>query len=117
MNCQFCNERPAVNSFMFNYMGNEQEIHLCAECTRRLYQYYRMAHYAARPDIWPPQEAAGHRPGDTPFPENAGDDVRQRRQLNGLRARLDDAVAAEHYEEAARLRDEIAQLEKEVYAL
>jgi len=102
---------------MFNYMGEDREIHLCEDCTRRLYQYYRMAHYAAQPDVWPPKAHAGHRLGDTPFPEDAGDAVKLRRRLNGLRVQLDEAVAAEHYEAAARLRDEIAEVEKEVYAL
>lgn len=40
----------------------------------------------------------------------------KRRKLAALRVRLNEAAAAENYEEAAKLRDDIAVMEKEVCA-
>ena len=39
-----------------------------------------------------------------------------RRKLNALKARLTEAAEQEDYEEAARLRDDIAVIEREVCA-
>lgn len=45
-------------------------------------------------------------------PRRAGEQVKRRRHLEQLRKQLNHAVATEQYEEAARLRDEIRQLEQ-----
>ncbi len=45
-------------------------------------------------------------------PRRAGEQVKRRRHLEQLRKLLNQAVATEQYEEAARLRDEIRQLEQ-----
>lgn len=45
-------------------------------------------------------------------PSRAGAHAQLGRQLDQLRARLREAVAREHYEEAARLRDQIRALEQ-----
>lgn len=117
MKCQYCQENEAVNSFLISYPGGSQEVHLCEECTRKAQRYYQMAQQAnPGTALGPRNQAAQRKVGNIPFPENAGGGIRHRRHMNMLRARLDEAVRQEHYEEAARLRDEIAAAQKDVYA-
>lgn len=46
------------------------------------------------------------------IPDDAGEDVKQRREREALRAQLDAAVKAEDYEKAIELRDKLRELEK-----
>lgn len=117
MKCQHCHKNEAVNTFLVAYPGGQQEIHLCEECTKIAQRYYEMAKQS-NPGMFAGNSAATNRKvGSVPFPDNAGAEIRQRRQMNMLRARLEQAVENEHYEEAARLRDQIAAEEKDVYAI
>lgn len=114
MKCQYCNENEAQNTFLVNFPGGQQEVHLCAECTERLRHYYGAMAQAAQQGGFPGWGGSLPRKvGDSPFPEDAGGEVRKRRLINSLRAQMSQAVTEERYEEAARLRDEIAQAEKE----
>lgn len=68
--------------------------------------------------LMPPQTASvpgalepGRAADGTPL--DAGEELKARRHLNELRARLKNAVDAEQYEKAAELRDEIYRLEKQ----
>jgi len=45
------------------------------------------------------------------FPQRSGVELLQKRQVNELRASLKSAIAEENFEEAARLRDEIREME------
>jgi protein arginine kinase activator len=45
-------------------------------------------------------------------PQRAGEQLKRQRRLEQLRKELNQAVASERYEEAARLRDEIRRLEQ-----
>lgn len=118
MKCQHCNERDAVNTFLVAFPGGQQEIHLCEECTKMAKQYYDMAKQMSPGTFRDGGASASQRKvGNVPFPENAGANIRHRRQINMLRARLEQAVKNERYEEAARLRDQIAAEEKDVYAV
>jgi protein arginine kinase activator len=47
------------------------------------------------------------------FPQRMGTELRARREADQLRKQLKEAVDAENYEDAARLRDQIRALEKE----
>lgn len=118
MRCEYCHENDAENTFIISFPGGTQEIHLCSECTEKARQYYEMAR-RANPGSFPGWggEGAGRKKGENPFPSDAGGDIRQRRRLNELRTQLKEAVELEHYEEAARLRDELAAAEKDVYAI
>ncbi|MDB4894484.1 MAG: hypothetical protein JWN15_746 [Firmicutes bacterium] len=49
-------------------------------------------------------------------PKRTGGLVRKKRELEGLRRELHDAIAQEQYEEAARLRDVIRKTETEIQA-
>lgn len=117
MKCQYCNQNDAENTFIVYMMGEQREIHLCGECTERLKQYNEAMQHATAQQGGGWQGASAPRGVDSDnFPTDAGREVKNRRRINGLRARLEEAVALEQYEEAARLRDEIVTYEKEVYA-
>ncbi|MDL2327314.1 UvrB/UvrC motif-containing protein [Ruminococcaceae bacterium OttesenSCG-928-A11] len=119
MKCQHCHEKEAVNTFLVAFPGGQQEVHLCEDCTRMAKQYYEMAQRANPGLFQNPESAAAssRKVGNIPFPENAGADIRRRRQLNMLKARLAEAIKTERYEEAARLRDQIAVEEKDVVVI
>jgi len=107
MKCQYCNKNEAVNTFLITFAGGQQEIHVCESCTelgQRYYEKARMAH----PGMFRDNAAGGRKVGDVSFPDNAGSEIQRRRQMNILRARLEQAIEKEQYEEAARLRDLIA---------
>ena len=63
---------------------------------------------------WWPGKREPRRLGDRAFPETAVDGLVKRRKIAALRVCLDEAAAGEDYEEAARIRDDIASIEKEV---
>ena len=50
---------------------------------------------------------------ETKIPEDAGEEIRARRELAALKAQLETAVKAEDFEKAIELRDRIRELEKE----
>lgn len=117
MKCQHCNENEAVNTFLVSFPGGRQEIHLCEDCTRMAQQYYEMAR-RSNPEMFGGSKGQlARRESGISIPEDAGDEVRQRRRMNILRAKLADAIKQERYEEAAHLRDEIAALEKDVVSI
>ena len=108
MKCQFCNKNEAVNTFLISFSGGQQEVHLCESCTRLGQQYYEKARMA-NPGMFRDNSAAGGRKaGYIPYLDNAGGDIRHRRRMNILKARLEQAIEKEQYEEAARMRDQIA---------
>jgi len=60
-------------------------------------------------------EAAQETPAETAeakIPEDAGEEVKQRRELGELKSQLEQAVKAEDFEKAIELRDKIRELEK-----
>lgn len=46
------------------------------------------------------------------IPQDAGEEIRQKRELTSLKSQLQAAVKAEEYEKAAQLRDKIREMEK-----
>jgi len=108
MKCQFCNKNEAVNTFLISFSGGQHEVHLCESCTKLGQQYYEKARMA-NPGLFRDNAAvSGRKIGNITFPDNAGNEIRHRRQMNILKARLEQAIEKEQYEEAARLRDQIA---------
>jgi len=49
---------------------------------------------------------------DSPIPDDAGEEVRARREREALKAQLHDAVQAEDYEKAIILRDKLREMDK-----
>lgn len=53
-----------------------------------------------------------HLSGDSCIPEDAGSEIRAKRELCALKSQLETAVKAEEFEKAAQLRDKIREMEK-----
>ncbi|MDL2233532.1 UvrB/UvrC motif-containing protein [Ruminococcaceae bacterium OttesenSCG-928-L11] len=130
MKCFNCNQNEADQRFFVNYMGNTGEIHLCSHCVE---QFQQMAGsmfqnpaawgpYMANPQFFQhlgmsvPPQMGFHRNSEIndAAPIDAGDALRNRRRLNELRAKMNRAAAAEDYEAAATLRDEIARFQQKI---
>lgn len=123
MKCQNCGKNEADNRFVVNYMGNIMEVHICRECLEQFQNYAGqmmqtygnqgmpfMPGQGAQWGFIPPGDArripeAAARKDD--FPLDVDESLKERRVMIALESQLQDAIAREEYEEAARLRDEI----------
>ena len=121
MNCYNCSHSQADHRLLVSYMGRTGEVFLCAKCLEDFKQYAASIlkevaeNDFAQPRVW--QNLGLHMPGEigsTPFPPDAGEEIRRKRHLGELREKLRAAVEIEDYESAAVLRDEIYQIEKKV---
>lgn len=137
MKCYYCGENEAEYRFFINYMGNMGDIRLCGSCMEKIHLLAApflqelQNHLQEQPrdqSGWQQQMPAflrqtgfdpaafarnqpGRGLGEDSFPLDAGDEFKQRRKLNELRAQMSLAITVEDYEKAACLRDEITQLE------
>lgn len=121
MMCQHCHKNEATNHFVVNFMGVEHEVRLCDACTGQLQRWagniqrhMAEAGESSAAPWWQTATQAAEARQEPPFPQNAGEWAHSRRRLNQLRVRLEKAVEMEQFELAARLRDELEELEKEV---
>lgn len=121
MKCQHCHEHEATLSFVVNWMGIEQEVHICESCAEKWRQYIiaTQQHNAWNQmggNAWlymqKPEKARDL--GSSPFLRATSSDLQKRRRLVSLKYQLEQAILAEQYEEAARIRDEIKKEETEV---
>lgn len=76
----------------------------CAEC-------YREFDEALEPTL---RRIHGNSQHIGKVPARSGEKVRLKKQIEALKAKLQEAVAAEKYEEAAEIRDSIKELEKQL---
>ena len=119
MKCQYCKKNEADKVFYLNWMGGIYQITICEECMK---QRWKKPGVAGQEDIFKQYtnlcsgKLEERKPGEQFFPKDAGDLLKKKRHLSALQNRLHEAVEAENYEEAARLRDDIAVMEKEVYS-
>ena len=117
MKCQFCNKENVNRVFYINCMGNIYQVPVCEECLRKMWSQAAAAgkteEFKNYTGWWPGQPDPRHL-GDKAFPDLAVEGLVRRRKLAALRVRLSEAAKLEHYEEAARLRDDIAKIEQEV---
>ena len=131
MKCQHCGLHLANVHYTSNINGRVIEQHLCTTCaqlgqtaTNPLDELFGNAFFAtpfsygSRLFERPRNEQAGVATITPPHPLakqiviDADETLTKRRTLNMRKAQLKDAVAAEQYEEAAKLRDEIYRLEE-----
>jgi protein-arginine kinase activator protein McsA len=121
MRCSYCGKNEAESVVYMDYMGQKSEMYLCGECMERARQYLGGLYKqflqnfgrSGEPDVAPPFEPAQFEKAESgAYPIDAGGEIRDRRRLGELRARLADAVEKEDYEQAAALRDEIAKLQR-----
>lgn len=116
MKCQFCNKDKVDRVFYINWMGTVYQVPVCEEC---LYKMWQQAAASGQTEAfknytgWWPGKQEPRRLGDRAFPETAVPGLIKRRRIAALRAQLNEAAENENYEEAARLRDDIATMEKE----
>lgn len=119
MKCQFCNKEKVDRVFYINWMGTVYQVPVCESCLQNMWNQAVSAgkaeEYKSYTGWWPGKQEPKHL-GDRAFPETAVPGLIKRRKLAALRVRLNEAAAAENYEEAAKLRDDIAVMEKEVCA-
>lgn len=115
MQCQFCKRKQADKIFYIYYENTFYQMPVCNECLQKRWQAAVSAgqteSFKKRMGWYPGQPDPRHL-GDQPFPQLAVEGLRTRRRLNALRSRLAEAAKLENYEEAAKLRDDIAMEEK-----
>ena len=136
MKCQHCLAKEATFHYQSNINGQISEQHLCAACAQQVHGPTFAAVGARSMDLFqnlfhapffgsamfgvpamrqmPNAEAAlpvAPEPREASVPREVEDVFKQRRVRNQLQAELGAAVAAEDYERAAELRDEIYRLE------
>ena len=118
MKCHNCTNTQADTRLLINFMGQVAEIYFCADCLNDLRRQTQASGFplAQQSYDWPgfEQNTPAQEDPDNGFELDAGDDIKRQRLLCELREKLKDAVAAENYEAAAILRDEIYRMEKEV---
>lgn len=119
MKCQFCNKEKVDRVFYINWMGTVYQVPVCRDCLQNMWNQAvssgKAQEFKNYTGWWPGKQEPRHL-GDQAFPETAVPGLIKRRKLAALRVRLNEAAAAENYEEAAKLRDDIAVMEKEVCA-
>lgn len=122
MMCQFCGEHEATNKFLVNFMGSNNEVYICDECLENFRQYAGIPGQSNH-ITWPfgfsiqgaNDKGLSNRSGRRPIQSNnisgfnidTANEIRTKRELNQLYKKLSNAVEAEKYEEAAKLRDKI----------
>ena len=118
MKCQFCNKDRVDRVFYINWTGTVYQVPVCADCLQKMWNQAAatgkteefknytgwVAGASAIRDIW----ETAH------FLKRQYPGLIRRRRLAALRIRLTEAAETENYEEAAKLRDDIAVMEKEV---
>ena len=136
MKCEKCNEREATFFYSSNYNGKKSESHLCAECAREA-GFGEMLSPAAMfddafgsffEDFFSPLGSFPRLPSFDIFGGGGrsimapslprlrfvvdGGEKAPSAPMEASEARVPDAVAAEDYEKAITLRDELRRLEK-----
>lgn len=130
MKCEHCGKNEATFYYKSNINGVVKEVHLCADCaaelgyTEQLRGAFRPMHLFADPfeplfgslgthlltEFPSPVEDKATQPPKPLVDEIDQKKLREQRQRNALQTQLKNAVAAEDYETAAKLRDELKKL-------
>ena len=118
--CQHCGQNEASVTLMYNFNGRAGELHLCPECARRLHGQYMTRTGGFFANLFSEGSSPSELPGafgpqGVSSPEAAGEKIKARREISALKSRLKAAVTAENYEEAAKLRDQINNIQKGAY--
>ena len=115
MQCQVCKRKQADKIFYIYYENTFYQMPVCSDCLQKRWQAAVSSGQAEsfkKRTGWRPGQPDPRHPGDQTFPELAVEGLRTRRKPTALRARLAEATKLENYEEAAKLRDDIALLEE-----
>ena len=112
MYCKHCGTKEARVHFRSNVNGQVIDRHLCTDCAAILQGAVFGGFGAMRPGEYVHTPAVVPEPRESRIPLEADLGFRKRRHLGQLQAELQSAIAAEQFERAADLRDEIHQLER-----
>lgn len=116
MKCQFCNRERVDRVFYINWMGTVYQVPVCSDCLQKMWNQAaasgKTEEFKSYTGWWPGKQDPRYM-GDRAFPETAVSGLIKRRRLAALKIRLEEAAETENYEEAAKLRDDIAVIEKE----
>ena len=131
MKCEKCNEKEANFFYTASINGETTQRRLCLDCARELglttaferplfedFGFFRNP-FALMDSFFGPgsmrsalaERTAGTEPEAAKIPENAGDELKSRRELIALKHQLKAAVRDENFERAIELRDKIRGLE------
>ena len=132
MKCEHCGKNDATFYYKSNINGVVKEVHLCQDCavelgyTQHIRSSFRPMRFFSADDFFTPLfgDFGSHLLTEFPAPveekvpdqpkplvdEIEQNKLREQRQRNALQTQLKNAVAAEDYETAARLRDELKNL-------
>lgn len=120
MLCQHCHEHPATVHYSIYDNGRQTEAYLCRDCAQQLSQQYtaELARWwsGLYHSLGENQTAIPIANGQNHAKTKADETFCQRRRLGELRWKLDEAVANEDYETAAKLRDTIRREEQNDYS-
>ena len=111
MQCHVCKKTHVDHIFYINLADTIYQMPICEDCLQKRWQAAVSSGQAEsfKQRIgWYPGQPKTRQMGDQPFPELAVEGLRTRRKLQALNTQLDKAEKLEHYEEAAKLRDDIA---------
>ncbi len=116
MLCQMCHKNEASQYYLGDWNGTLFVAGICSDCADNISQ---RADQSGHGDMIRrmiglyPGKPTPRAEGEVPFQEQADEGMLCKVRLNECRAKLAEAAAREDYQEAARLRDEIARMEQE----
>ncbi|MCD8154617.1 MAG: UvrB/UvrC motif-containing protein [Clostridiales bacterium] len=117
MKCQNCKKNEADQIFFVSWMGVQYQMALCTDCLEEMWNRANSAGQAeafSQYTGWWPGKPEPRDYGELVFPEEADPKLRKEREIAALSLKLEEAAERENYEEAARLRDSIARIRREV---
>ncbi len=115
MQCHFCLKDHVDKIFYISSGDALYQLPICNECLQKRWQLAvatGIADVFQRNTGWCPGQPDARHLGEQSFPEAASENLRAERKLKALNYRLEEATKSEHYEEAAKLRDDIAAMKE-----
>ena len=108
MLCQRCKQKNATTYYTQNINGEKKEIALCDDCAKELSGgFHFFDPFSFSLDNFFSQLL-------TPHTKTAGTHLRLQSRITELESKLRQAIGEQRFEEAAKLRDEIASLKEQV---
>lgn len=114
MKCQRCNKNEVSKSYIIRFNGDIQELHLCEDCARTAEAWYASMQRSGGNDLTVGNTLFMEREiGAQFYPFSSGEEIKKRRIINSLHARLEDAIKRERYEDADKIYKELEITKKD----
>ncbi|MFV0393940.1 MAG: hypothetical protein ACK5LC_06045 [Coprobacillaceae bacterium] len=114
MKCQRCNKNEVSKSYIIRFNGDIQELHLCEDCARTTEAWYASMQKAGSNDLTVGNTLFMEREIGTQFyPFSSGEEIKKRRIIHSLHARLEEAIKCERYEQADKIYKELEITKKD----